>query len=132
MALNVLIVDDSATVRAVIGKTLRLAELPIQELHEASNGVEALAQLKAHWVDLVFTDLNMPEMDGVALVGKMSEDDLLKTVPVIVVSTEGSATRIEELKRKGIRAFVRKPFTPETIREAVENVLEGSGYEPGP
>lgn len=129
MALNVLIVDDSATVRSVIAKTLELAELPIREVYEASNGAEALLVLEDHWVDLVFSDLNMPVMDGVALVEKMAEDDLLKTLPVIVVSTEGSATRIEQLKDKGIRAFIRKPFTPEMLRETVESVLQGAWRE---
>ncbi|MDX9974040.1 MAG: response regulator [FCB group bacterium] len=132
MALNVLIVDDSATLRAVIIKTLRMAELPIQEVYEAPNGEEALKALRDNWVDLVFTDLNMPVMDGLAMVDRMAQDDLMKTTPVIVVSTEGSATRIEELKSKGVRAFVRKPFTPELIRETVERVLEGGtcGLEP--
>lgn len=132
MALNVLIVDDSATLRAVIIKTLRMAELPIQEVYEAPNGEEALKALRDNWVDLVFTDLNMPVMDGLAMVDRMAQDDLMKTTPVIVVSTEGSATRIEELKSKGVRAFVRKPFTPELIRETVECVLEGGtcGLEP--
>lgn len=132
MALNVLIVDDSATLRAVIIKSLRMAELPIQEVYEAPNGAEALKTLRENWVDLVFTDLNMPVMDGLALVEQMAKDDLMKTTPVIVVSTEGSATRIGELKSKGVRAFVRKPFTPEFIRETVERVLEGGnvGLEP--
>jgi two-component system chemotaxis response regulator CheY len=132
MSLNILIVDDSSTLRAVIAKTLRMAELPIQEVHQASNGAEALKVLGEHWVDLVFTDLNMPVMDGLALVERMAQDDLMKTTPVIVVSTEGSATRVEELKQKGVSAFVRKPFTPELIRETVETVLQGGtfGLEP--
>lgn len=125
MALNVLVVDDSATVRSVIAKTLRLAEVPINELHEASNGEEALVVLKDQWIDLVFSDLNMPVMDGMALVDRMSSDEILKAIPVIIVSTEGSTTRIEELKLKGISGFIRKPFTPEQVREMIDSVLGG-------
>ena len=123
MAYNMLIVDDSQTVRAVIRKTLDLAGIDVGEIYEAGNGEEALKVLEDNWLDLVFADINMPVMTGVEMVDKMSADGLLKTVPVIIVSTEGSATRIEELKSKGVSAYIRKPFTPEIIREVVENVL---------
>jgi two-component system chemotaxis response regulator CheY len=125
MALNILVVDDSMTVRAVIAKTLHLAELPINELYQASNGKEALDILNDHRIDLVLADINMPVMSGIEMIEKMSEDGLLKTIPVIIVSTEGSTTRIEHLKSKGISAYVRKPFTPEKIREVVDDILGG-------
>jgi two-component system chemotaxis response regulator CheY len=125
MALNILVVDDSMTVRAVIAKTLHLAELPINELYQASNGKEALDILNDHRIDLVLADINMPVMSGIEMIDKMSEDGLLKTIPVIIVSTEGSTTRIEHLKSKGISAYVRKPFTPEKIREVVDDILGG-------
>jgi len=123
MALNILIVDDSQTVRSVIAKTLRLAELPIGELLEASNGAEALELLGAHWVDLVFSDINMPVMGGMELIDRMRDDETHASTPVIVVSTEGSTTRIEELKAKNIDAYIRKPFSPEQLREVVDQVL---------
>lgn len=123
MALRILIVDDSATVRAVIAKALAMAGVPVDEILEASNGKEALDTLNGNWVDLVFTDINMPVMSGMEMIAKMAEDDLLKTVPVIVVSTEGSKTRIEELRAKGVRAYVRKPFTPEILRKVVSDTL---------
>ncbi|MBI5118467.1 response regulator [Candidatus Poribacteria bacterium] len=123
MAFNILLVDDSATVRAVISKALQLAEVPINELHHAANGKEALDILDGHWIDLVFADINMPVMTGVEMVEKMCQDGLLKTVPVVIVSTEGSATRIDQLKDKGVRAYIRKPFTPELIREVVHNIM---------
>jgi two-component system chemotaxis response regulator CheY len=123
MALNILIVDDSVTVRAVIKRTLEMAGVPVGTVHQAANGEEALAVLAKEWVDLVFTDLNMPVMDGVAFVERMSASDLLKTIPVIVVSTDGSAVRIEQLKAKGVRAFVHKPFTPELLRKVVSDTV---------
>ena len=123
MSLNILIVDDSATVRAVIKKTLEIAEVPVSELYQAENGQEALDALSANWIDLVFADINMPVMTGIELVEKMAEDGLLKTVPVVIVSTEGSATRIEELKAKGVSAYIRKPFTPELLRSVVDDIV---------
>ncbi len=123
MALNVLIVDDSATVRAVITKTLELAGAEVNELFQAENGKIALEILGDNWIDLVFADINMPVMGGVEMIDKMSEDGLLKTVPVIIVSTEGSKTRIRELTEKGISAYLRKPFSPEELKEVLDRVL---------
>jgi len=123
MALNILIVDDSATVRAVLRKVLQNAEIPMDRLFEASNGKEALDLLKDQWVDLVFTDLNMPVMDGVELIERLSEDGIMESIPVVIISTEGSSHRIEALMEKGVRGYVRKPFTPEAISQALCDVL---------
>ena len=123
MAYNILIVDDSATVRAVIRKTLDLAEVPVARLFQAANGAEALTVLSDEWIDLVFADLNMPVMTGTELVERMSQDGLLARIPVIIVSTEGSQTRIQELLDRGVSAFIRKPFAPEELREVVGEVM---------
>lgn len=125
MSFNILLVDDSKTVRAVISKTLELAGVPVNELYEASNGKEALDILDNNWIDIVFTDINMPVMTGVEMIEKMCENNLLKTIPVVIVSTEGSRTRIEILKSKGISDYIRKPFTPEQIKKAVDNITGG-------
>ena len=122
MALNFLVVDDATIVREVIAKALRLAKVPVNALHEASNGREALAVLAQHAVDLVFTDIHMPVMGGVELIDRMASNGLLQRVPVVVVSIDGSLTRIEQLKTKGIRAYIRKPFSPETIRSVIQQV----------
>ena len=126
MAINILVVDDSATVRAVIAKTLSLTGVEIGTLYEATNGKEALEVLAKNWIDLVFADLNMPVMTGVEMIDKMSADNMLKTIPVVIVSTDGSTTRIEELKAKGIRDFVRKPFTPEMIKKVLLDIVGGA------
>jgi len=123
MSYNILIVDDSRTTRMVISKTLNLAGVPINQLREAENGKVALDVLENYWIDLVFADINMPEMDGVEMIDRMSKDGLLKTIPVVIVSTEGSQTRIEEMRSKGVKAYVRKPFTPELIKNIVEDIL---------
>jgi len=123
MSYNILIVDDSRTTRAVIVKTLNLAGISIGELYQAENGEDALGILDENWIDLVLADINMPVMDGVEMISRMSKDGLLQTVPVVVISTEGSKTRIEEMRAKGVRAYVRKPCTPEVIKSIVEGIL---------
>jgi two-component system chemotaxis response regulator CheY len=123
MAFNILLVDDSQTIRAVIKKAIRLAEVSINEIYEADNGRDALELLRRHWIDLVFADINMPVMTGAEMVSKMSEDGLLRSTPVVLVSVEGSETRVGELEAMGIRSFIRKPFTPERIRSVVEEIL---------
>ena len=124
MAFNILIVDDSKTIRSILSKTLRLTGMEINQIFEAGNGKEALECLQGNWIDLVLTDLNMPVMTGIELVGAMAADGLLKDIPVIVVSTDGSTTRIEELKEKGVREYVRKPFTPEAIGSLIDKIME--------
>jgi len=128
MAYNILVVDDSVIVRAVIKKTLDLAGIDIGEFFEAGNGKEGLSILRDNWIDLVLADINMPEMTGIEMVDRMAQNGLMKTVSVIMISTEGSQTRVEELKSKGVRAYIRKPFTPEIIREVIDQVL-GAGDE---
>lgn len=119
MALDVLVVDDSDIIRSMVKKTLRLAELPLGNVYEAANGREALDVLDGNWVDLVLADLNMPVMDGIEMVDRMKASRDIAGIPVIVISTEGNAKRIEEMRSKGVAEFIRKPFTPESIRDAV-------------
>ena len=126
MSYNVLVVDDSRVIRAVIKKTLDLAGVEIQELHEAQNGKEALAILKEKHVDLVFSDIHMPEMNGLEMIEQMAADGNLRNIPVIVVSSEGSKERVGELMEKGARAYIRKPFTPELVRDLVRETMEAS------
>lgn len=126
MAYKILIVDDSIVVKAVMIKSLGQSEIPIKEIFEAANGKDALDILQMTPIDLVFADINMPVMSGVELVEKMHADARLKDIPVIIISTEGSATRMEYLKEMGIKAYVRKPFTAEQIQTAVRTVMDGS------
>lgn len=127
MSLNILLVDDSEIVRAVITKTLKVAGIPYSQLHEAGNGKEALEIMDKNWIDLVLADINMPIMTGIEMIDQMSKDPLFKSIPVIVISTEGSLTRIEELRNKGIKAYIRKPFTPEQIKALIAEILSLKG-----
>ncbi len=123
MSFNVLIVDDSKTIRAIIAKTLKLAKLDIGEIYEAGDGKEGLECLKTKHVDVVLSDLNMPVMTGLEMVAAMAREGLIEKIPVVVVSTDGSTARIEELKQQGVREYIRKPFTPESIGAVIEGVL---------
>ena len=122
MALKVLVVDDSAVMRAMIIRTLRLSGLACEDIHEAANGQEGLQVLGQYPVDLVLADLNMPVMDGEEMIGRLRANPDTAELPVIVVSTEGSFTRISLLRDQGAE-FVHKPFTPESLRETVVELM---------
>jgi len=122
MAINILVVDDSAVMRAMVIKTLKLAGTPLGEIYQAANGREGLDVLGSHWVDLVFADINMPVMNGEEMIDEIRDDPTWRELPIVVISTEGSQTRIESLHKKGAE-FVHKPFTPEIIRNVLENML---------
>lgn len=118
MSLNVLVVDDSAVARTMILRTLKLTELPLGETFQAANGQEGLAVLESQWVDLALVDINMPVMTGEEMITRLRANPALADLPIIVVSTEGSTTRIERLLGQKVM-FVHKPFTPEAVRQAV-------------
>jgi two-component system, chemotaxis family, chemotaxis protein CheY len=123
--MNVLVVDDSAVIRAMIIKTLKLAGVDLGQVHEAANGQAGLEKLQADWIDIAFVDINMPVMNGEEMIVKLRENPLWADLPVVVVSTEGSQTRIDRLLQKGVR-FVHKPFAPEVVRQVV---LEITGVD---
>jgi two-component system chemotaxis response regulator CheY len=100
MPLNVLIVDDSSVMRAMIIKTIRMSGLDLGDVYQAANGKEGLDAARENWIDLVVADINMPVMNGEEMIDQMKADPELSALPTIVISTEGSATRIQRLKKK--------------------------------
>ncbi len=118
MAFNVLIVDDSAVMRAMIARVVRLSGLPIAAIHEAGDGAAGLAAAREHWVDLVLLDVNMPVMDGEEMLRRLRAAPETADVPVVVVSTEGSEARRHALEALGA-LFIRKPFKPEGLRDVI-------------
>ncbi|OGV83445.1 MAG: hypothetical protein A3K19_09885 [Lentisphaerae bacterium RIFOXYB12_FULL_65_16] len=129
MARRFLFVDDSATVRAFLKRLVRIAGYTEEKIVEAENGADAIKRLKEQSFDLVVTDLHMPVMTGIQLVKIMGVSPELRRIPVIVLSSDGSELRIEELKKAGASLFLRKPCTPETIRDALVHTL---GEKPEP
>jgi len=126
MPLNVLIVDDSSVMRAMIIKTIRMSGLDLGEVYQAGNGKEGLDAARENWVDLVVADINMPVMNGEEMIDRMKADPELSALPTIVISTEGSATRIQRLEKKGV-TFIHKPFAPEIIRDAIQDLTGITG-----
>lgn len=123
MSLNVLVVDDSPVMRKMVRRSLGMCGLPIGDIHEAGNGLEALSVLGRQWVDVVIADINMPEMGGVEMVERMAKDGLLSRLPVVMVSSDRSEERVLRLKELGVRAYLGKPFKPEMFRAVVEELL---------
>ena len=123
MSLNVLVVDDSMVGRAMVIKSLKLAGIDLGDIHQAGDGQQGLNVLEDHWVDLIFADINMPVMNGEEMIGHIRANPAYSDVPIIVISTEGSQTRIERLAAKDAR-FIHKPFTPEAVRDVIREVIE--------
>jgi two-component system chemotaxis response regulator CheY len=123
MGFNILIVDDSSSIRRLLKKVLELSGIELGEVLEASNGLEALDVLKREWVDFILCDIHMPKMDGIQFLRELKRDEVLSRIPVIMVSTEGREEIVKEVKALGIRAYVKKPFSPEEIRKVIENLI---------
>ena len=122
MSLNVLIVDDSSVGRMMVSKCLTLSGVPIGQIHQAGNGQEGMDALAEHWVDLIFADINMPVMNGEEMIERIRANSKWDDVPIVVISTEGSQTRIERLERHGA-TFIHKPFNAETVRDVIQRLL---------
>jgi two-component system, chemotaxis family, chemotaxis protein CheY len=123
MAYNVLIVDDSTPMRAVIKKVVKASGFNSGQIFEASNGKEALGLLENEWLDIVLTDYNMPEMDGLMLLEEMQKNETFKHIPVVMITTEGSKHRVEEFLKKGAVAYIKKPFSPEEIKHKLNHIM---------
>jgi two-component system, chemotaxis family, chemotaxis protein CheY len=125
VSLNVLVVDDSPVMRKMVIRVLGMSGLPLDAIHEACQGREALALLaRESGINLGLFDVNMPILNGEELVTLIRAEPKIAHLPVVMVSTEGSVERIERLKRLGA-AFVRKPFGPEALLDAIIGATGG-------
>jgi two-component system chemotaxis response regulator CheY len=124
-ALRILIVDDSSVMRKIIDRSLRQAGLEIKEVFEASNGVEALARMQETRVDLILSDINMPTMDGLELVRQLQAVENAKGVPIVMITTEAGESHVVQALSCGARGYIRKPFSPDQIKERIFPLLEG-------
>jgi two-component system chemotaxis response regulator CheY len=128
MAFNVLIVDDSASMRKVIRRVLMLSGFDVGSCLEAGDGLEALEVLEREWMDVVVTDINMPNMNGEELLEKLSADAMRCSIPVLVVSTDRSDDRLKRMMALGARGYVTKPFLPETLGAAMAQIMGEPGH----
>jgi len=117
MGLALMIVDDSATMRKIIMKTVRMSGVDIERTEEAGNGNEALEKLGQTSVDMMLVDVNMPGMGGPELVKKVREMASCSNTKIIMVSTESSQELIDSVLASGANGYITKPFTPESFQK---------------
>jgi two-component system chemotaxis response regulator CheY len=126
MAFTILIVDDSPAMRRVVRRVVDLSGFEVEKYLEAGDGSEALTTLRAEHVDLIVTDINMPVMDGEQLLLAIRNDAALTAIPVLVVSTDQSATRVQDMMAHGANGYISKPFMPAALSEQMYRILGGS------
>lgn len=129
MSFNILVVDDSAVMRSMIIRILRLSGLSFSEIYEAPNGRDGLDILDKNWVDLALVDINMPVMNGEEMIERIRKCREIADLPIIVVSTESNVDRVESIRRKNVE-FVHKPFTPEALRKVIVKLTGVSDEQP--
>jgi two-component system, chemotaxis family, chemotaxis protein CheY len=117
LSLNVLIVDDSVAIRMILQRALRHADLPLDKVFEAGDGCAAIEILKTEKVGVVLSDINMPNMDGLQMLAELKASGLSAEVPVVMISTESTQSKVMEAFRLGAKGFIRKPFAPDEIRD---------------
>jgi two-component system chemotaxis response regulator CheY len=119
-----MIVDDSPAMRAFVRRILDMSGLEISRCFEAGDGLEALRLARQDRVNVILSDINMPVMDGEDLVRQLNADPELCHIPVVVVSTDRTETRVQKMLALGAQGYVTKPFLPEALRQELERVLE--------
>jgi two-component system, chemotaxis family, chemotaxis protein CheY len=120
MPQNVLIVDDSISMRQMVSYTLKQGGF---EVVEAENGQDALNKLVGQKVQLIITDLNMPVMDGITFIQSVRKKQDLKHTPILMLTTEGLHTKKEQGKAAGATGWIVKPFDPQKLLQTVARVL---------
>ena len=123
MAVDVLIVDDSAAIRKILQRMLGQAGFPLGKIHEAGDGLEALEKIKSHGAHLVLSDINMPNMDGIQLLHELKASVEYRHIPVIMITTEGGEPKVMEAVQLGATGYVRKPFTADQIKEKLSGLF---------
>src|SRR3954451_6056152 len=125
MSIKALIIDDSSVMRKIVERSLRQAGVELSTVFEAGNGAEALSLLSKEKVDLILSDINMPVMDGLEFVRQAKVANAASGTPIVMITTEGSEANVMEALSLGARGYIRKPFTPDQVKEHVMPLLEG-------
>jgi two-component system chemotaxis response regulator CheY len=123
VAIDVMIVDDSAAIRKILQRMLGQAGLTLGKILEAGDGVEALERLKGQSVNLILSDINMPNMDGIQMLTLLKSNNEFKHIPVVMITTEGGEAKVMEAVQLGASGYVRKPFTPDQIKEKLRGLV---------
>ncbi|MCF8108093.1 MAG: response regulator [Desulfohalobiaceae bacterium] len=124
MGKSVLIVDDSNTMRKIVNRSLRQAGLEFDSVLEAGDGQAALEVLAGEKPDIILSDINMPNMDGLEFLKQKANDASIKDIPVVMVTTEGgSEDMVEQALSLGAQGCVKKPFTPDMVNDVLGPLL---------
>jgi two-component system chemotaxis response regulator CheY len=119
--MKILVVDDSVTMRRIISNSLKSSGY--DDLVEAGDGIEALANMEG--VELVLTDWNMPNMDGLTFVKELKQSDVYKDIPIIMITTEGGKGEVIEALKQGVNNYIVKPFDKDTLLDKVKKTIGG-------
>lgn len=122
-SIRALIVDDSSVMRKIVERCLRQAGMDLGQVQEASNGAEALALINGNQFDLILSDINMPVMDGLEFIRHLKEVESAKNIPIVMITTEGGEKHVMEALSLGAKGYIRKPFTPDQVKEHVIPIL---------
>jgi two-component system, chemotaxis family, chemotaxis protein CheY len=118
---NVLIVDDSSTMRKIISRSLRQAGLQVDDIYEAGDGIEGLSTMEGKTIDLILSDINMPNMDGLEFIKAVRAKGI--SVPIVMITTEGGEDILKEAMSSGASDSIKKPFTPDQLNEKLGGLL---------
>jgi two-component system chemotaxis response regulator CheY len=125
--MRILIVDDSAMMRTMIKRVIKLTDVRVEAIFEASNGAEGLALLEANDIHLLLTDINMPVMSGADMLREIALNDRWRGLSRVIISTDGSTARREEATDLDVTCYLEKPFSPEVLRDVLNEVAD-SGF----
>jgi two-component system chemotaxis response regulator CheY len=126
MNFDILVADDSKAALFLFKKIINLSGAPVGSIYTAENGKQAIEVLEENKVDLIMTDIHMPEMDGFQLIEYLKKTDPFKDIPIIVITTEGREKYIDKAKQLGAVNYIKKPFQPEQVKHLI---LETLGVE---
>lgn len=114
--------------RKFIRRVLTISGLDIGACVDAEDGRQALDILRTNWMDIVLTDIKMPVMNGEDLLQSLAGDPVLRSIPVVVISTDHSPSRLSRMLSLGARDYLTRPFLPETLRDTLERQLSGDSH----
>ena len=121
MNTKILVVDDSSTMRRILRTTLM--RIGFTDVSEAGDGAQALVKCSEEQYEIVLTDWNMPEVDGLELTIKLRQKDNYKKVPIMMVTTEGGKQDVVEAIMQGVSSYIVKPFTADILKEKMDDLL---------
>lgn len=119
MSKNILIIDDSATMRKIVTRALRQAGLNVGNIVEAGDGQEGLDALAGGGIDIILSDINMPNMDGIEFLRQKADKADISGIPTIMITTEAGSDVLGEAKKLGAVGSIKKPFTPDQVADAL-------------